>query len=205
MLIEETGEFTDGRAPGKRNNRRQVSFHVDTRRVSEENGYRVEPSIETGMFSGAELATATANELQAHNLYKDRKYFQLAAAYVGTNSTLIAKTDDIVSSYEPVLELVADLVGNAKDGLDFAGNSYINEHPSTSEVTVIGTHKELTTLAALYMTEKGVGSNAQFTAFENKTSEQFTFAGITFKAVALANQTATGTHTINGAEVPVRF
>lgn len=158
------------------------------------------------MFSAIELATATANELQEHNLIKDRKYFELAAAYVGTNAVELAKTNNIVSSYEPVLEKIAELVGGAKDGLDFAGNSYIHEHPTTGEITVIGTHTEITTLAALYMTEKGVGSNSQFESFKSGTSESFTFAGITFKAIALANQTATGTFTVNGvANTPVRF
>lgn len=158
------------------------------------------------MFSGIELATATANELQAHNLYKDRKYFELLAQYVGANTIEVEKTDNVVSSYKNVLATISKLVGQAKDGLDFAGNSYIHEHPTTGDIVVIGTHTELTTLAAEYMTEKGVGSNNQFEQFKNGTSENFKFAGITFQPVALANQTETGTFTINAiANTPVRF
>lgn len=205
-LTEETAEFTDGRNPQKRNNRRTVNMNVQSRFVSEKDGYRVEPSIETEMFSAEEIAAATSSELQAHNLFKDRKYFELLASYVGSNYKVLPRVaGDLVKTYDPVLDLIAELSGNLADGIDFAGNSYLAEHPTIGDgdIIVLGTHKELKPLSTKYMTDKGAGSNLQFENFKNGKATEFTYGSITFRAIPKANMTETGLLTVGTGSTPV--
>ena len=104
-LVKETAEYTDGRIPGKRSQYRDVIMFIQKRELSEQDGYRIPPSIESGMYAATEVADVTSSELQIHNLTKDWKYFETIGIYARDNTQEVNMDGDISTPTNHLLNI----------------------------------------------------------------------------------------------------
>lgn len=100
---------------------------------------------------------------------------------------------------DAVIDKIVDVVGNLEDGYDVIGESVRHERAeaTSGDVVVISDMKEAKKMAALYMTRRGLGSNAQVEDYKNATGSGYTVAGIEFRGIPRQNFTLAADQKLN--------